>query len=704
MSLNSIMGAAVTGLQAAQTQITTVSNNVANVNTPGYVQEVADQAPQVANGGGAGVTITDIRRVTNQYLETANLGAISASGGASVIADYLDQAQTAFGDPTSASSYLNQLSTVFSDFSAAANDPASTLPRTQALNDVTTFLDTTQQIAGTLNGLQGAADTRITGDVAEVNRLLGQISAINIDIVRTQANGGDTSGSLNAQGQLIQQLSGLMDVRTAAQPNGALVVTTGSGVALVGQAGPSTVSYTASGVGSGGLSIAPPGVIQSTPLTLGSGEIAGLLSLRNTQIPAVQDQLAAFVSGAAQAINAVHNANTAVPPPQTLTGRNTGLDLPTIIGDFSGKTTIAVVDSTGQPTTQVAIDFTAGTISVNGGGPTAFTPANFLTSLNTALAGTATASFANGALSLSAAAAGSGVAIADDPTTPATDGAQGFSQFFGLNDLLSSSEITNYNTGLKATDANGFNPGDTVSLQIADASGTPVSDVTVAIPAAPTMQDLVNSLNAPSGGVGQYGAFSLDANGALTFTPNTPGSATVSVIADNTQRGPGGPSLSQLFGVGVIQRGRRTTAFSIRSDIASNPMNMALAKLNLSAPVGQPVVALGDGTGALALAAVANSKVTFAAAGGLSAISTSVTRYASQLAGALGEKASAAADANTSAKAVQTEANTRLQSVEGVNIDQELVTLTTYQQAYSASARLLQAAKDMMDTLLGIVP
>ena len=50
------------------------------------------------------------------------------------------------------------------------------------------------------------------------------------------------------------------------------------------------------------------------------------------------------------------------------------------------------------------------------------------------------------------------------------------------------------------------------------------------------------------------------------------------------------------------------------------------------------------------------------------------------------------------------EAQTRLQSVEGVNLDEELVNLTTFQQAYNASARLVQASQAMITTLLNMVP
>ena len=68
----------------------------------------------------------------------------------------------------------------------------------------------------------------------------------------------------------------------------------------------------------------------------------------------------------------------------------------------------------------------------------------------------------------------------------------------------------------------------------------------------------------------------------------------------------------------------------------------------------------------------------------------------------IGRKAAAADDAKTAANAVKTEADTRRASVEGVNLDEELVNLTTYQQAYSASARLVQAVKDMYDALLNM--
>ena len=72
------------------------------------------------------------------------------------------------------------------------------------------------------------------------------------------------------------------------------------------------------------------------------------------------------------------------------------------------------------------------------------------------------------------------------------------------------------------------------------------------------------------------------------------------------------------------------------------------------------------------------------------------------MSGSIAQKASGAADRQSAAETVATEATTRRASVEGVNLDEELIKLTTYQQSYNASARLISAVKDMYDVLLGM--
>ncbi|MBS0410375.1 MAG: flagellar hook-associated protein FlgK, partial [Proteobacteria bacterium] len=687
MSLSSIMSIATAGMQVAQTGLSTVSDNISNVNTAGYVRKVVDQSSSAVLGLGTGVTVAQVKRVADQYLQAASISATASSKSAAAVADLLDQAQSVFGDPSSATSYFNQLNNVFSAFTAAANDPASSLNRSQVIDQVNQFLNATQRISASLQGFTQQADTQISSDVDQVNQLLSQIDGLNIDITRALSNGSDATGAMDAQSQLVDKLSGLIDVKISPRQGGGVVLRTNAGDLLAGDGGPATLAYTASGNGAGVLSLTQFGSTQATGVTVSNGELRGLLDVRQNQLPAIQDQLGEFVSKTVDAINQASNSATAVPPPNTLTGRDTGLDLPTAISNFSGKTSLAIVDSSGMLQEQVDIDFTAGTMSVNGGAATGFTPANFLSSLNTALGAFGSASFSNGALSISAASAGNGVAIADDPTTPSSKAGRDFSQFFGLNDLITTSGITNYATGLTASDPSGYTPGDTITFRISATPGSVTRDISVAVPAGGTVGNLISALNAQVGGVGQYGQFVLDSQGALTFQPNTPGAVTLTVLDDNTQRGVGGPSVSQLFGIGSAQRASRAGTFKLSAAVQANPMLMPLAKLNLAnAASSQPVVALGDNSGALALAKASSATMNFSAAGDLAATATSATQYGSLFSGSIGRKAAAADDAKTAADAVKTEADTRRASVEGVNLDEELVNLTTYQQAYSASA------------------
>jgi flagellar hook-associated protein 1 FlgK len=343
-------------------------------------------------------------------------------------------------------------------------------------------------------------------------------------------------------------------------------------------------------------------------------------------------------------------------------------------------------------------------MSVNGGAGTSFTAATFLTSLNTALGGTGAASFTNGALSIAASTAGNGVAIADDPTTPSKSAnGEGFSQYFGLNNLINSTGPTDYQTGLTTSDPSNFPAGQSLTLCISGANGAPITNVTITTPGG-SVQNLIDALNANPGGVGLYGQFSLDSAGALTFAPAKPGSASISVVSDQTQSSSGGASVSQLFGIGAAAGAARTDGYSIRPDILANPSNLALATLNLGAAAdNEPVLADGDGSGGILLAAAGGAVVNFSAAGSMAAMATTANNYATLFGGQLGNAAAAAASANTNAQSVQTEANTRLSSITGVNLDQELVDLTTYQQAYSASARLITAAQDMFTTLMNMV-
>ena len=696
MSLTAMLKTAASGLNASQMNLRVTSDNIANVNTPGYVRKQVDQAPLVVGGKGMGVEILGVSRVTDQYLQAASLTATSDASRWGAVSQYLDNAQSLFGNPSNENFYFSRLDDIFTAFGAAADDPSSGLLRSQAISNVEDFLAETGRINTQFAQLGETVDAKLSADVNRINDLLGQINQMNADISRAKLTSGDASGSENIQAQLVDELSTLMNVQVSAKANGGVTIRSAEGLLLAGEGRAATLSYNRTDATKGYIAVEPEnGVGFPQPIQISGGEIRGLMDLRDTRLPGMVEQLGEFISRGVEQINAAHNKSVSSPPPKVLNGRDTGLDLPTAVAGFTGKTTVAILNKDGIVQTKVDIDFDAGTMSPGG----AFTPANFLATLNTGLGGTATASFTGGKLSI----AGTGDnRIAIDEGTSMKAG-RAFSHFFGLNDMIRSSGMISYETGLKGTDPHGFTPGDTISFRLAQGDGKPIRDVTVTVPPGATMNDLVTALNDPATGVGLHGQFTLDAKGGLSFKGSAPQNATLSVVEDQTSRGAGGPSMSQMFGLGAIERAGRAGRLSVDPAIAQDPMRLGLATLDLSVAAGKPAVTAGDGRGARLLAAAGDVTTSFAAAGELGPVTMTLTRYAAEFGGSIGRQAQEAETRKDAAEAVSKEANARRQAVEGVNVDEELVRLTTYQQAFNASARMIQAARELFDVLTNMI-
>ena len=272
-SINDVLSIATSGLRTAQALVTVTSDNIANVNTPGYARKIGTQSEVVAGGAGAGVQIDAITRAANQFLQAASLQAASQSSQASVSSSYLDQAQALFGDPSNSASFFGQLDSVYSAFAAAANTPSSNLTRSDAVNSVSAFLSSASNLSGSLDNLQKETNQQINADVTQINGILTQLSQINGDVSRITVAGGDASGSQNSQSQLLNQLSKLMQIQVQPTATGGVTVRSSDGSYLVGDQGASVLSYSTSGA-SGILTATPPkGSAQQ--IRAGGGDIAG---------------------------------------------------------------------------------------------------------------------------------------------------------------------------------------------------------------------------------------------------------------------------------------------------------------------------------------------------------------------------------------------------------------------------------------------
>lgn len=712
VGLTQVLLAGLSGLRASQTGLGVVSQNIANANTPGYVRTELALTPRTQLGAGAGVEVEGIKRAADRFLSTASYIAGAASGAASARADLLARAQAQFGDPASGASMFAMLDNFWSALTELGVDPSSALRRSEAVNNLETMFTEVQRIGESLQNLISEADQRISDAVGEAQSLINRIAEMNQEIRLNKRTGADTTGAENAQSAMIDQLSALLDVRVTAVPEGGVHVRTSGGALLVG-VDAARLNYTpgnAQNATFGTITMnADIGAFSNLEPYITGGSIKGLLEVRDNELPGLLEALGGFAAALGDSVNQVHNENASSPARSTLTGRQTGL-LGTDSLGFTGDATIGVVDGAGVLRQRLNIDFDAGQITSEDPAIVYNFADNidaFVTALDTALAASnpaGGASFANGIMSINAGTGG--LVVQQDSADPSARGGRGFSHFFGLNDLVSRPTPLFFENGIQGADELGFNPGGQMIFEVRDGAGRVIANRTVEISgalAAPgaTWDDLLWELNAAGTGVGEYGGFAMDpATGRIGFTAN--GSFEVTLQYDSTQRGNTGVSVSALHGMAPAMNARRAMETHVNSAILADPMLLAVGRPDLSADLGDRVVEAGDNRGATALAAAKDSARGFPAAGVMTAQSTTLAVYASRLGGEAGRLSSAAQRAALGAESVLIAANDRRAEVESVSLDDELMKMTVYQNAYAASARVIQAAKEMIDVLMAI--
>jgi flagellar hook-associated protein 1 FlgK len=711
VSLNGIAASALSALKTNSAALGVVSNNVANLNTPGYARRVVNEQTLALSGQLVGVDIADVRRVVDQFLQSESLAANGTSSQYDTMASMFTQLNGLLGKPGDNQSLATGLTNLAAAYGVASQSPSTSASATGVLNALNNVASQISNVYNTVTTLQSQVDKQVASAVPSTNALIQQIYQLNQQIKSATAGGGDSSALADQRDMALNTLSQTMGIRVNQQADGGVNVTTTDGINLVSNTY-AVLNY------AGGMQNNAYGNVQIqdfNPLSgqligqpialdphLSSGSMKGLIDMRDQTLSGLAVTLGNFAQATANAFNAQANANAAYPPPPSLNGRDTGL----LSGDslnFTGKTTIAVTGPNGDLVSRIDVDFGAGTLSVDGGASASIgsTIGSFTTALNGALGGGGTASFSNGQLSISA-NGGNGILVQDDAATPSSRGGTGFSQFFGLNDLFHAASPSILATGLSASDSSGLAAGGVISLSLKGPGGDIVKQVNVTTTAGQTVGNVLSALNTAMGGAA---TFTLNSDGSVsTATSPLYAGYQLNVTGDSTQRGATGISFTQMFGIGDNNLANQAAGFSVNSAVAGAPQRIGFAKPTITSAsvAGDTIVVAGDNSGAIALQNVITNAQKFNAAGGIGAQTSSLADYAAAFYQNVSTQSSIVTTNQTTQDDRLQEAQQRMSANSGVNLDEELTNLTTYQRAYSAGARLLTVVDQLYNTLLQI--
>jgi flagellar hook-associated protein 1 len=306
--LNTALLIGIGGLDAAQGALDATSNNIANVNTPGYTREEAQlsELPETDSDNeisGGGVSLDGLQSIRDELLNMQINQQTSAQSAADTESSSLQQVQTYFTSTgTDVASALAAFSSSLVELSGNSNNSAAQQGVLSAGQNLASAFNST---ASGLTSAQTAANAQVPDVVSQINSLAQQIAQLNSQLAQVPAaeDGGTTQDQLD---QAVQQLAGLTNI-SVTQTNNGETITTGSGTALV--IGSQSFNLQTA-TGSGGLEEVLDSNGKNITSTITGGTLGGSLNIANQVIPSFLTQLNTLASQFATEFNSAQAAGT----------------------------------------------------------------------------------------------------------------------------------------------------------------------------------------------------------------------------------------------------------------------------------------------------------------------------------------------------------------------------------------------------------
>ena len=640
---SSLLNIGASGLRVADINLQVTGNNMANASTPGYSRQEAVQTeniPLYAGVGylGQGANVTTVKRIYDQFL-TAQVQSGQASTSA---ADQLNSLVSGLSKymSDSNSGLTSSLTSFFNAADGLASKPSDTTARQVFLNAAAGLQSRFNSIAGQLSSLNSQVNTQVQTQISAVNGTAQQIAALNDQISKAEASTGQPANDLRDQrDQLVQTLNQSIKASVVQTGDGQFNIYVGNGQALV----QGNQSYQLTAV---------PSQYDPTQLSVGYKSPGGTVNIDDSQLGG---------------------------------GALGGLM------DFRNNTLIPAQNSLGRLATAVSADVNAQNklgMDANGKmGTDLFSVANpsVAPSTNNTGSGSLTASITN-------ANAGQGY----DYQVKYQGGAYTVSHY---PDGSASVTVSSWPTTIDGVTLNlsgTMNSGDSFLVRpTANAAATMQTLTTDYHNVAAASPVVLNqgSNNTGSATVSSLGVDSTYAGSPLTSPINLtyssavggslsgfPGSVTVTV---------GGTSTTYAGGTAPYTQGATYAFNGVQMTLSGSPGNGDTFAISANTANST------DNRNASALAKLRNSNLLD---GGTTSIGSAWNNLVTQV----GVQANRASTNLTSQKALLASSTQQQQSVSGVSLDEEAMNLMKYQQAYQASAKVMQTANSLFGSLLSI--
>ena len=306
------IGASATQLYRAS--LSTVSNNIANLNTDGYTRQVSGSLESVPNRQGTvyigtGARLENVARAYDEFAEGTLRNSGSELASQQPMIDYANRIVNVMGAETSG------LSGAMDQFFASANrlstDPASIPLRNIFLRDGDALAARFRELSGQLADIEQETQDKIELQVAKLNNLSEQLAEVNVQLNRTLSAEMQPARLLDQRDSLLRDLSQITKINVRETATGAVDVRLGSNVGSVAVTGAQATTFGsefyANQPGRVDLISEPNG--DTRPVSSASGGmLGGLIQLRNQVLAPAMDSFDGLAQTLAKEMNAIHTS------------------------------------------------------------------------------------------------------------------------------------------------------------------------------------------------------------------------------------------------------------------------------------------------------------------------------------------------------------------------------------------------------------
>lgn len=223
------------GLRTSQNALNTTANNLANVDTEGYVRQQVLQADQhyttfnttasLSNQqAGLGVTIGDVIHARDVFLDKAYRSEAGRQAFYETCYSAASELYTYFQE-LEGEAFQECLTDLNNSFEEFAKDPSDSVNQNLVMQKASLFISRSQAIYSSLQSYQYNLNSKISDDVDRINELGNKIFNLNLQIIKVEVGGTETAMDLRDQrDSALDELASLANISYDEKWDGAVTV------------------------------------------------------------------------------------------------------------------------------------------------------------------------------------------------------------------------------------------------------------------------------------------------------------------------------------------------------------------------------------------------------------------------------------------------------------------------------------------------